>query len=52
MRRALILAVLCLSLAAPTTAETREVAPGPGALALAVAGASPGDVLILMPGRH
>jgi nitrous oxidase accessory protein len=52
MLRALILAVLCLPPVAPAMAETREVAPGPGALALAVAGASPGDVLILMPGRH
>jgi nitrous oxidase accessory protein len=52
MRRALILALLCLSAAAPAAAETREVAPGPGALALAVGGAAPGDVLVLLPGRH
>jgi nitrous oxidase accessory protein len=43
---ALLLAPLCAG------AETVAVAPGPGALAAAVAGASPGDVLLLAPGLH
>lgn len=51
MLRALVLTVLCVSFA-PATAGTRVVAPGPGALAEAVAGAASGDVLILAPGRH
>jgi nitrous oxidase accessory protein len=52
MERVCILFVLWLAAAAPAVAETRPVEPGPGALALAVAGASPGDTLILAPGRH
>jgi nitrous oxidase accessory protein len=52
MRRALLLVVLWLVAAAPAAAETHVVAPGPGALARAVGGAAPGDVLILAPGRH
>lgn len=41
-----------LTLALPAWAEERLVEPGPGALALAIAGADPGDVLILAPGQH
>ncbi|MCC5989839.1 MAG: nitrous oxide reductase family maturation protein NosD [Pararhodobacter sp.] len=47
---ALILALVLLPLAA--LAEERIVPAEPGALAAAIAGASPGDVLILAPGRH
>ncbi|HHX90916.1 MAG TPA: nitrous oxide reductase family maturation protein NosD, partial [Paracoccus sp.] len=36
----------------PASAEERSVTPCEGCLARAVAGASPGDVLILAPGRH
>lgn len=39
-------------LALPAQAEERLVQPGPGALALAIAGADPGDVLLLAPGQH
>ena len=39
-------------LALPATAAEVRVPAGGGALAAAVAGASPGDVLILAPGRH
>jgi nitrous oxidase accessory protein len=49
--RLLLVAVLA-ALAAQAAADTRTVAPAPGALASAVAGASPGDVLILVPGLH
>jgi nitrous oxidase accessory protein len=52
MARALILLVLWVVAVAPAAAETRVVEPGPGALAEAIAGAAPGDVLILSPGRH
>jgi nitrous oxidase accessory protein len=52
MARVFVLAVLCLSAAAPAMAEMRVVEPGEGALALAIAAAAPGDVLILAPGRH
>jgi nitrous oxidase accessory protein len=50
LRVLLALAVLAAPLGA--AAETRVVEPGPGALAAAVAGAAPGDVLILAPGLH
>lgn len=43
---ALVVAVL------PAAAETRRVDAVPGALHEAVAGASPGDVLLLAPGTH
>jgi len=33
-------------------ADTRQVPAEPGALAAAIAGADPGDVLLLAPGRH
>ena len=49
--RHMLVAILA-ALAVPAAAETRTVAPAPGALAAAVAGANPGDVLILMPGLH
>lgn len=49
--RFFLVAVLA-ALAVQAAADTRTVLPAPGALALAVAGASPGDVLILMPGLH
>jgi nitrous oxidase accessory protein len=42
---------LCL-LSAPAIADERSVAPGEGSLAQAVAGANPGDVLILESGVH
>ncbi|MGR3696756.1 MAG: nitrous oxide reductase family maturation protein NosD [Roseovarius sp.] len=48
----LLLVAILAALAVPAAAETRTVAPAPGALAAAVAGANPGDVLILMPGLH
>lgn len=48
----LMLVAILAALAVPAAAETRTVAPAPGALAAAVAGANPGDVLILMPGLH
>ncbi len=51
MGRPWFLTVLIL-LALPAMAEERLVMPGPGALALAIAGADPGDVLILAPGDH
>ena len=47
---ALVLAVLLI--AAPVAAIERGVPPEAGALQAALAGASPGDVLILAPGRH
>ena len=48
------LAVLLIGLlsAAPLSAAEREVAPGVGSLALAVAGAAPGDVLKLTDGTY
>lgn len=48
------LAVFLLGLlsAAPLAAAEREVAPGVGSLALAVAGAAPGDVLKLTDGTY
>lgn len=42
------LLVFCL----PASAGQVRVAPGPGALQMAIAGADPGDVLILAPGRY
>ncbi|HEY9038072.1 MAG TPA: nitrous oxide reductase family maturation protein NosD [Roseovarius sp.] len=51
MLRSLILA-LSLAVALPLAAAETRVPPGPGNLANAIAGASPGDVLILQPGRH
>ncbi|MEA5162812.1 nitrous oxide reductase family maturation protein NosD [Cereibacter johrii] len=50
MMRCLVLA-LCL-LAGPLCAAERTVPAEAGALKAAVAGAAPGDVLILAPGRH
>jgi nitrous oxidase accessory protein len=50
LRPGLILALIALPFGA--AAETREVTPGPGALAAAIAAAAPGDTLILSPGRH
>jgi nitrous oxidase accessory protein len=45
---------LCLSLlfALPALAVERAVQPGSGTLATAIAGADPGDVLTLIPGRY
>lgn len=47
----LVLALL-LAFAGMALADERLVPAQPGALATAIAGASPGDVLILAPGRH
>ena len=47
-----ILAAALIVLASQVPAEMREVLPAPGALVSAVAGAGPGDVLLLMPGLH
>ena len=44
--------VLSLLVALPLWAGERHVAPGQGTLAKAIAGADPGDVLILQPGRY
>ncbi len=44
--------ILALLLALPALAAEREVAPGPGGLAEAIAGAAPGDVLILQGGAY
>ena len=41
-----------LLLASPLAAAERAVAPGTGSLAAAIAGASPGDVLVLADGVH
>ncbi|MGP3699380.1 nitrous oxide reductase family maturation protein NosD [Rhodobacter sp. NSM] len=46
-----LLALLCL-VAGPLLADERPVPAEAGALRAAVAGAHPGDVLILEPGRH
>ncbi|WP_113912799.1 nitrous oxide reductase family maturation protein NosD [Roseovarius dicentrarchi] len=51
MLRSLTLALPML-IALPLWAADIPVQPGPGSLANAIAGASPGDVLILSPGRH
>lgn len=50
--RPLLVALLALALPALAGAVERLVPAEPGALAAAIAGASPGDVLILAPGRH
>ncbi len=52
LRSRLVLAAAAAVLSTGALAETFRVAPGPGALASAVAGADPGDVLLLMPGLH
>ncbi len=44
--------LLSLMFALPLWAAERLVAPGQGTLADAIAGAAPGDVLFLQPGRH
>ena len=44
--------VLPMLIALPLWAGERHVAPGQGTLANAIAGAAPGDVLILEPGLH
>ncbi|PVA11686.1 nitrous oxide reductase family maturation protein NosD [Pelagivirga sediminicola] len=51
MLRSLICGLSVL-IALPLWAAEIDVAPGPGSLANAIAGASPGDVLTLRPGRH
>ncbi len=51
MLRRLIL-VLSLLISLPLCAAEISVLPGSGTLANAIAGAKPGDVLILEPGRH
>ncbi|MHA6325331.1 nitrous oxide reductase family maturation protein NosD [Roseivivax sp. CAU 1753] len=51
MMRALILALSLLT-ALPLWAAEVAVLPGSGTLATAIAGATPGDVLILASGRH
>lgn len=51
MMRALTLA-LTLLIGSPLWAVETHVAPGQGTLAKAIAGASPGDVLILQPGQY
>jgi nitrous oxidase accessory protein len=51
LMRALTL-LLPMLLALPVWAAERHVAAGQGTLALAIAGADSGDVLILQPGRH
>ncbi|MDP2737452.1 MAG: nitrous oxide reductase family maturation protein NosD [Pseudorhodobacter sp.] len=48
----LALTALFLALAAPAAAAEWPVSTGAGALARAIAGAAPGDVLTLAPGRH
>ncbi len=52
MRLRILIAAALAVLSLEAAAETRTVAPGSSALLSAVAGASPGDVLILMPGLH
>ncbi|WP_176248761.1 MULTISPECIES: nitrous oxide reductase family maturation protein NosD [unclassified Sulfitobacter] len=51
MLRALIFA-LSLLIAPPVWADERHVMAGRGTLAIAIAGANPGDVLVLQPGLH
>ncbi|GHF03370.1 carbohydrate-binding protein [Aliiroseovarius zhejiangensis] len=49
----LLLTVLFTALAAPLASAAERIVPAEdGALANAIAGAAPGDVLILAPGRH
>ena len=50
MRRALTLLLICL--AAPAMAREVPVMPGQGTLATAIAGATPGDVLLLSDGTY
>ncbi len=50
--RSLLAALLVALVPAFAGAEERIVPAEPGALAAAIAGASPGDVLILAPGHH
>ena len=50
MMRALIF--MLLSLASPLWARDIAVAPGQSTLAIAIAGANPGDVLLLVPGLY
>ncbi len=52
MRRLAALALLVLLLAVPAAALERGVPAEAGALQRAIAGADPGDVLILAPGRY
>ncbi len=47
-----VLALILALLAAPVLAEDRPVAPGAGTLATAIAGANPGDVLLLSGGAY
>lgn len=51
MIRALTL-LLSILIVQPLWADERHVAAGQGTLAIAIAGASPGDVLVLQPGLH
>jgi nitrous oxidase accessory protein len=46
------LAAIFLFFALPLAAAERQVAPGAGALAMAIAGAAPGDVLLLSGGAY
>ncbi len=52
MRRLVPLLLALILVAPPLRAERVEVAPAPGALSAALAGARAGDELILLPGRH
>jgi nitrous oxidase accessory protein len=52
LRPGLMLALLLSGLFAPLYAAERLVPADAGALATAIAGAEPGDTLILAPGRH
>lgn len=44
--------LICMCLALPLWADERQVLPGQGTLSTAIAGANPGDVLTLAPGRY
>src|SRR6056297_424208 len=44
--------LICMCLALPLWADERHVLPGQGTLSTAIAGANPGDVLTLAPGRY
>jgi nitrous oxidase accessory protein len=50
--RACLVAILAILLPVLASAAVRDVPAEPGALISAIAGASPGDVLVLAPGRH
>ncbi|MGX0975911.1 nitrous oxidase accessory protein [Roseovarius sp. MBR-51] len=52
MLRALLGLILFLGVATSVTAAERHVPAETGALAIAIAGAMPGDVLTLAPGQH